>query len=96
MGNDTDILPTAGFDAASVYILFAICHTSYMCLVVGRAVLIQFLVVKLSLGCAINWWQGTLGRTQRYQPAGVISCHLGALLPSHQESLQYNNERQIV
>ena len=53
------------------------------------------LVVKFLLGCALKLWQGMLGRRQRFQHAGVYCCHPGVLLPSHQESFQYN-ERQIV
>ena len=45
-------------------------------------------MVKFSLECALNWWQGMLGRIQGYQYAGVIACHLGVLLPSHEESFQ--------
>ena len=40
-------------------------------------------MVKISLECALNWWQGMLVRKQRFQHADVSACHLDVLLPSH-------------
>ena len=45
-------------------------------------------VVKISFECPLNWWQGKLSRTQRFQRASVIACHLGVLLPSDGKSFQ--------
>ena len=45
-------------------------------------------VMKILLKCVLNWWQGMLGRTQRFQYTGMIACHLGVLLLPHDEALQ--------
>ena len=38
--------------------------------------------------CALNWWQGMPGGTQRFQHAGVFACRLGVLLPSDGKTSQ--------
>ena len=46
-------------------------------------------MVKISLECTLNWCEGVLGRTQRFQHACVIACRLGILLPFHDRLYDY-------
>ena len=45
-------------------------------------------MVKISLECTLIWWQVLLGRTQKFQNASVIACHLDVLIPFHDKFWQ--------